>query len=97
MKYYFLFLDYVNLKRTFSLLPDYDSLNESFVVLSSYFPLLTLHYINFMLLVKPDTIGKVRSYVCMYVLTLFIWYNDLFPLFRLKMCCVTIAPVQVLC
>lgn len=45
--------DYVNLKRAFSVVEDYTELTACFLSLCTYYPLLTLHYANFLLLVKP--------------------------------------------
>lgn len=55
---------YQDLKKAFSELPNYNELTESFLQLSNFFPLLTLHYVNFILLVKPDATKLVRM-VCM--------------------------------
>ena len=62
-KHYVPFLiDHVALKKAFSQIPDYKELTGCFLLLSIHFPLLTIHYINFMLLVKPD----VTDWVCEY-------------------------------
>ena len=85
----FIIADGVNFKAAFSLIQDYTELTECFLSLCGYFPLLTLHYINFMLLVEPastDWVGGfheregLRMFLCCY---------------RLKVSCRLNTPVQV--
>ena len=55
---------YQNLKEKFSSLPADNELCQSFLEISNFFPLLTLHYLNLVLLVKPNSTDLV-SLLCL--------------------------------